>query len=189
MKSSFRALLFLFSLSLVACSQLPSSSLADSTSSSNHQPSQSTESSHHSSSSHLPYALGAITQQQLFDAYPTFSKAYQQYQVTPEDRSALQQLSQATELVIVFGSWCHDSQREVPRLLKLIDSANNTAIKTTLVAVGYNKQIPEAANPYRLAIQYTPTIFVIDQQGEELGRFIERPDTNWAADITAAINH
>lgn len=186
MKVTFCTLLLV--MSLMAYRQqptLPSSNLSNS---STHEPSTPSHTPQHSNNSQLPYALGTITQQQLFDAYPTFANAYNKHQVTAEDRSALQQLTQASELVIVFGSWCHDSQREVPRLLKLLDSANNSTIKVTLVAVGYNKQIPDDANPHQLAIKYTPTIFVLDKKGNELGRFIERPNSNWATDISELLS-
>ena len=77
------------------------------------------------------------------------------------------------DLLVLFGTWCHDSQREVPRLLKLLEQSKVELNSLTLVAVDYNKQDPQGlAEQFQL--KYTPTFIVIDQSKEQ-HRVVEKP--------------
>ena len=83
----------------------------------------------------------------------------------------------------MFGTWCHDSQREVPRLLKTFDLSGLEVPKLTLVAVDRKKTDPLGlAKQYGL--RYTPT-FILLNDGKELGRVIERPKTGLTQDLKA----
>ena len=64
--------------------------------------------------------LGDIQIQNLFTEYPLFKFRYDNYEVTNQiNLSDLEDIS----VVIMFGTWCHDSKREVPRMLRILDSA------------------------------------------------------------------
>ncbi|WP_166838506.1 hypothetical protein [Rheinheimera pleomorphica] len=88
-----------------------------------------------------------------------------------------------TSLVVLFGSWCHDSEREVPRLLKLIDQSGVELESLQLQGVDRRKQHPENLHN-QFALRYTPTIIVL-RDGNELGRIIEKPQRSLAADLAA----
>jgi thioredoxin 1 len=83
---------------------------------------------------------------------------------------------------VLFGTWCHDSQREVPRLLKLLDSSKVALASLKLVAVGYDKRDPEGIAA-RYQLKYSPTIIVLTA-GEELGRLVEKPKASIASDLS-----
>lgn len=131
-------------------------------------------------------SLGAMTQSQLLAKKDIFYKKFHAHQVDQNHIELINSISQPTKVLIVFGLWCHDSQREVPRLLKLLSEANNPNIEVEMISVGYDKKIPESANQYGVSIKYTPTVILFDQQGKELKRFVERPNTLWATDLAAA---
>ena len=129
-----------------------------------------------------PDLLGKISAEQLFAQYPVFQAEYNRYQPSQAELSAVGELKDDT-LVVLFGTWCHDSQREVPRLLKTFDLSGLDVPKLTLVAVDTNKMDPQGlASKY--ALKYTPTFVLLDGE-KEVGRVIERPKTSLGEDLHA----
>ena len=127
-------------------------------------------------------AIGLLNSQQLLSNYAAFAEQYAGY--TPQ-QSELEQMNalSGTSLLVLFGSWCHDSEREVPRLLKLVEQSGVALASLQLQAVDRNKQHPDNLhNQYDL--RYTPTIIVL-RDGKELGRVIEKPQQSLAADLAA----
>lgn len=126
--------------------------------------------------------LGPVSVQTLL-SQPAFQKNYDAYPVpavSKEARAALR----GVDLVVLFGSWCHDSVREVPRLLKTV--APVADIKLQLIGIDRQKQTPSAwVSQYQLA--FTPTVIVL-RDGRELGRVIERPEGDWLAQLTNLVN-
>lgn len=121
--------------------------------------------------------VGDIGAQQLFDAHPRFAEGYAAFEAeslaVPENVSVL----------LFFGTWCHDSEREVPRLLKLLETAGLSEDKLKLIALDYLKREPEG-RATKFNVRYTPTaIFMRD--GKEVGRIVERPNTGLYEDIKA----
>lgn len=91
------------------------------------------------------------------------------------------QALQGLSLLVLFGSWCHDSEREVPRLLKLLNQSGVKLQSLQLHAVNQQKQHPAQLH-LQYQLQYTPTIVVL-QGNTELGRIVERPIVSLAADL------
>ncbi|WP_448211359.1 thioredoxin family protein [Colwellia sp. MEBiC06753] len=128
-------------------------------------------------------AVGDINQTQLLAEYPSFLAEFSSFQETPEQIAMVEQFPNNLTLDIYFGTWCHDSQREVPRLLKAL--AHNQKVAVNLVALDGHKQEPLGRE--KIAdIKYTPTI-VVKIDGREVGRIIERPATDLITDITQFI--
>lgn len=129
-----------------------------------------------------PELMGEVSAEQLLAQYPAFQAEYKDYQPSKEELAAVAALEEDT-LVVLFGTWCHDSQREVPRLLKTFDLSGLDVPKLTLIAVDTNKTDPQGmAKKYQL--KYTPT-FVLLNDDKELGRVIERPRTSLTQDLQA----
>ena len=124
--------------------------------------------------------LGEVSAEQLLAQSPTFQDEYESYQPSEKELAAVASL-QDDSLVVLFGTWCHDSQREVPRLLKTFDLSGLDVPKLTLVAVDTKKNDPQGlAKKY--ALKYTPT-FVLLKGDKELGRVIERPKMSLTEDL------
>ncbi len=115
-----------------------------------------------------------------------FSKGYKEYQVDTAAITPLKNLKEATEIVVIIGTWCGDCHRETPRLIRILEEVNNPNIKVTYIGVDRAKSDPEG-----LAAQYEftriPTI-IVSQNGEELGRIIERPETSLEIDLAKILN-
>ena len=81
----------------------------------------------------------------------------------------------------MFGTWCHDSKREVPRMLRILDSAGVGTEQISLIGVDINKTEPKGREKlYNL--RNTPTLILL-KNGKEVGRIIERPNVSLEADL------
>ena len=81
----------------------------------------------------------------------------------------------------MFGTWCHDSKREVPRMLKILDSAGMKSEQISLIGVDINKTEPNGREQlYNL--KNTPT-FILLRNGTEVGRIVERPQISLESDL------
>lgn len=119
--------------------------------------------------------VGDIKPNELLYAYPSFRTGYETFEVEPLNLPA------DTSVLLFFGTWCHDSEREVPRLLKLLETSGLSEDKLTLIALDYRKREPEG-RAAEFNIRYTPTaIFMRD--GVEVGRIVERPATTLHEEI------
>ncbi|MEI8704132.1 TlpA family protein disulfide reductase [Pseudoalteromonas sp. B62] len=115
---------------------------------------------------------GEISTQALLSDYDKFNEQYKVFTPTAQDIALMQKLA-GKELIVLFGTWCHDSEREVPRLVKLLDESKVQLADIKFVAVGYNKQ-DDAGIAQANDLQYTPT-FIVKQNGKELVRVVEKP--------------
>ena len=129
--------------------------------------------------------LGEINAQVLLDSYAEFGSEYQRYTPTPDELKQIESL-RGKEVTVLFGTWCHDSKREVPRLLKLLDESKVELESLTLFAVDRNKSDPEGFAK-RLDLRYTPTI-IVSEDGGEVARIIERPDSGLAIDLQTQLS-
>ena len=122
--------------------------------------------------------LGDIQIQNLFTEYPVFKFRYDNYEVS--DQVNLFDLEDIS-VVIMFGTWCHDSKREVPRMLRILDSAGVGTEQISLIGVDINKTEPKGREKlYNL--RNTPTLILL-KNGKEVGRIIERPNVSLEADL------
>jgi thioredoxin 1 len=128
---------------------------------------------------------GMISASQLLTEYPQFRSAYEQYQPSSTEIDAVKTLV-GKSLVVLFGTWCHDSEREVPRLLKLLNLSGVELQNLSLHGVNHNKQEP--TNLHRqYNLKYSPTIILLQGQ-DELGRIIEKPLVSLGEDLASFIS-
>ena len=128
--------------------------------------------------------VGLISAQELLRTNASFADSYQAYQPSDSELAAAKTLK-GKNLTVLFGTWCHDSQREVPRLLKVLDMAHSPLNELKLIGVNVNKQEPSGL--YRsLELRYTPT-FVLFAGDTELGRVVEKPTVSLGEDLAALL--
>ena len=125
------------------------------------------------------YPVGDISQAELLDRHEVFKRNYDAYEVA----SGVDGLPPDLEVTILFGTWCHDSEREVPRMLKLLAASGVKKENISLIALDIRKEEPEG-RAKALDVRFTPT-FIIFSSGIELGRIIERPTDSLGTDLEA----
>jgi thioredoxin 1 len=127
------------------------------------------------------YPLGDISQAQLLERHEVFKRNYDAYEVT----AGIDGLPPDLEVTILFGTWCHDSEREVPRMLKLLAASGVKKENISLIALDIRKEEPEG-RAKDLDVRFTPT-FIIFSNGIELGRIVERPTETLESDLAAIV--
>ena len=130
------------------------------------------------------FYVGKISNAQIISQLESFQPSQNYFSDT--EIAQLRTIAEPIEVKVFFGEWCHDSVREVPRLLEMFKRANNPNIKTMFFALDTNKSDPDGIAVSH-SIKRTPTIIVY-KNDKELGRFLEFPTTNWANDITTLAN-
>lgn len=117
----------------------------------------------------------------LLQAYPPYQRAYNKYM---PDEKIMQQLSareDVVEVIAFYGIWCRDSRREIPRLLKVMDTLAQNDGDFYLQLVPINREHKRLDRGRPLQLMVTPTL-VVYINGREVGRIEERarPDTESA---------
>jgi thiol-disulfide isomerase/thioredoxin len=107
-----------------------------------------------------------------FDDYEPNSESFNK--LLDKDKTGL-------TIKIVMGTWCPDSRREVPRLMKVLDTWQFPSEKITIIGVDNAKHSP-VGEYVNLDIQRVPTI-IIYKNNIEAGRIIENPTTSLEQDI------
>jgi thiol-disulfide isomerase/thioredoxin len=106
-----------------------------------------------------------------------FGKYFEEYYSAYEpDRTVTNELKprqEGIEILIVLGSWCSDSQEQVPRFFKILDIIRFNKKSVQIVAVNSSKE-GGTVDLVNYNIQNVPT-FVIFRKGREIGRIIEKP--------------
>ena len=134
-------------------------------------------------SENVSLSIGEIEGKELLTRYQSFQIPYEQFSLTDQQIALVKQWPSSVHVEVFFGTWCHDSQREVPKLLKLL--SYNKAVIYHLIALDYQKTEPTGV-AIKKDIKYTPT-FIVFQNKKELGRIIERPNTSLIADLDEII--
>ena len=111
-----------------------------------------------------------------------YNYEYEEY--SPE-QSVIEKLKKyindVLRIKIVMGSWCSDSQREVPRFHRIMDEAGIPDEKVELISVNRDKVVP-GIDISALKIERVPTFIVYDGI-KELGRIIETPAETLEEDL------
>ena len=127
------------------------------------------------------YPLGDISHAELLERHEVFKRNYDAYEVT----AGIDGLPADLKVKILFGTWCHDSEREVPRMLKLLSASGVKEANISLISLDIRKEEPEG-RAKALDVRFTPT-FIFLTGGTEMGRIVERPNVNLEHDIKAML--
>ena len=125
---------------------------------------------------------GSIEIEELFSKYSVFKIGYDNY--VPPKLSALKYND--IRVVVFFGTWCHDSKRELPRALKIFNEMGINDENIELIAVGLDKKEPQG-RALKLNLVYTPTL-IFFRGSKEIGRIIEKPVISLEKDIALIIS-
>ena len=116
-----------------------------------------------------------------------FQDEYDHYTIDLESLELIQSdLFSTIQIKIVMGTWCGDSQRELPRLIKILNHLEYNYENLSIIGVDKNKTA-KGTEFDQLNIELVPTIiFYVDNQ--EIGRIIESPAESLEKDIAGFIS-
>jgi thiol-disulfide isomerase/thioredoxin len=107
-----------------------------------------------------------------------YTKEHDEYAIDQTAVAALKKEKIKTyNIIVVMGTWCEDSHREVPRLFKILEAVDFPDNKLTMIAVNRKKEAPSGEEGI-YNIQKVPTI-IVKKYGKEIGRIIESPNTGY----------
>ncbi|NDV79228.1 hypothetical protein D0T57_09605 [Dysgonomonas sp. 511] len=124
--------------------------------------------------------LGKITKEDLNkEPYNEWlDREYTAYEPNKETIAELKKANkQGLSVQIFLGTWCGDSHREVPRMLKILEQAGFADDKIEIVGlntgVGVSKQSPTGEEKGKYIFK-VPT-FIVSKGGKEVNRIVEFP--------------
>lgn len=94
------------------------------------------------------------------------------------------------KIEIFLGTWCGDSKREVPNMIRILTDAGYDTSLVTLICVDNElanyKQSPQHEEVGK-NIHHVPTFIIYDEK-QEIGRIVERPITSLEKDLSAILH-
>lgn len=128
------------------------------------------------------YLVGQVSRSELQTGNfgDLFINEYQAYKPNQEILTQLKKYIYDCQIVLVLGTWCHDSQQQVPRFYKLLDELHYNTSAITNICVDKNKNA-EGTSVNTLNIERVPT-FIFFKDDKEIGRIIETPNTSLEED-------
>lgn len=115
-----------------------------------------------------------------------FDESYKQHPLDTVTMRAIKDVLTQTDITLFMGTWCEDSQREVPAFFKALDIVGIDASHINLITISEDKTAPEALLEGR-DIQYVPTI-IFEKEGKELGRIVEYSIYSIEKDMAKILN-
>lgn len=116
-----------------------------------------------------------------------FTKNYTAYTVDTATAAQLGPLLKDKHIEIFMGTWCGDSKREVPRMLKILDCAGVPAAQITLIMVDDEdsayKQSPGHEEKGKF-IHRVPDLLLYSNE-QEMNRIVESPVVSLEKDLLA----
>lgn len=108
-----------------------------------------------------------------------FKSEYENYE--PKDTLIKKLNLKDVQIVIVMGTWCSDTRKQLPRFMKILEHVSFDMENLTMFAVDRKKKAEEIDIDYYV-IELVPT-FIFYKNDSELGRIIESPKASLEADI------
>jgi len=119
-----------------------------------------------------------------FSSY--FKAEYAKYKPDPAILKEILPKIKGVVITIIMGTWCSDSQEQVPRFFRILDSLGVHIEPLTIICVNKDKQ----GGPVSLEglnLEKVPT-FIFYRDKKELGRIIESPSGTLEKDMLSIIS-
>lgn len=137
--------------------------------------------------------LGKSSRDKIEQLFPTWIDEYYNYQPNELTVGNIASLLHNVRITCIFGTWCIDSKRELPRMWKILEMAGYPISDMEMLAVGSSRFTREMGIDPQL-ISWSEKIkeqygvervatFIIHRKEKELGRIVERPRQSLEEDL------
>lgn len=116
-----------------------------------------------------------------------FNSEYRPYHPKQDILSQLKNGIYNKSILVVLGTWCHDSKEQVPRFYKVLDQLDYNTSDVEIICVDRGKTAG-SLDISHLNIEKVPT-FIIYSGDMELGRIIETPTLSMEEDLLKILNN
>ena len=118
--------------------------------------------------------VGRVSLEQLkYFTKDWLKKEYQNYPINRTALNEIKPLLEGKDLVLVMGTWCEDSQREVPGMIKILEESEFPMNRLTIITVDEDKISPNKREK-EIDLFKVPTL-VFYENGKEMNRIVEFP--------------
>ena len=120
-----------------------------------------------------------------------YLNSYSQYTVDTDLIKMFQKKLGKHSIKLFLGTWCGDSRREVPRILKILEHANFPNDNLEIVAVDSRKpnyKKSPGGEEKGWDIRKVPTLIFL-KNGKETNRIVESPISSLEEDILSIVNN
>ena len=115
-----------------------------------------------------------------------FDFGYNNYTPNKETIEQLKPIVNTIKIKAFMGTWCGDSQEQVPSFYKILEAANFNFNNLEMITVSRKKTTPSGLQK-GFDILRVPT-FIIFKNNKEIGRFVEYPRETIENDLLKIIN-
>jgi hypothetical protein len=118
-----------------------------------------------------------------------FIQGYQSYPVDTSSLAGIAPGLEDLEIILFLGTWCSDSQTQVPQFYKILDYLHYDLRRLTTIALERQEDKKLVSPQHQEAdwgIGFVPTIIFI-RDGTELGRITEYPQQSLEKDMARII--
>jgi cyclophilin family peptidyl-prolyl cis-trans isomerase/HEAT repeat protein/thiol-disulfide isomerase/thioredoxin len=137
----------------------------------------------------LPLEVGTVTEERLLTRVPDYAQLKSQYAPDATVLEMMKSYVQPGDRVEVYmGTWCPDSQREVPKFLRIVGDLRTqfaVDLPATYFALDRSKQKPAKLIAGKSVDKVATFIYYRD--GHEIGRIVEKPASPQFEDDLLAI--
>lgn len=128
-----------------------------------------------------------LLQKTPYDSW--YYASFNSYAIDSATMQAVKPLLAQKRIEIFLGTWCGDSKREVPRMLKMLKHTGFDTTGLSLIFVSNSpaayKQSPQHEEANK-DIRRVPTLIVYDN-AKEIGRIVESPVVSLEKDLLAIL--
>ena len=131
--------------------------------------------------------VGKVSLAQL-STYTTdwYSNEYDLYKTNQSLLTKIKPLLNNKKVTLIMGTWCEDSQREVPRMIKILTEAGYPTSSMDIIAVDEDKTTPGKLEKV-FELFNVPTL-IFSENGTEINRIVEFPINGLEQDILAILS-
>ena len=133
-----------------------------------------------------PVLTGPIGVADLLDLPGWFGTDFLSYNPVPAYLERIPQHIADVEILCFLGTWCPDSRREVPRMIRILQATKRPPETMRMIGLDRAKRSPDALEA-RYTIERVPT-FIFLRDGKELGRIVESPLGSLEKDMLGIID-
>ena len=126
-----------------------------------------------------------LAQLRAFTSSDWYKNEYALYKVNQSVLAEIKPLLKDKKVSLIMGTWCEDSQREVPGMIKILTEAGYPTASMEIIAVDEDKTTPGKLEKV-FDLFNVPTL-IFSEDGTEINRIVEFPINSLEQDILAIL--
>ncbi|MDB2702991.1 thioredoxin [Flavobacteriaceae bacterium] len=115
-----------------------------------------------------------------------YNNEYDLYKTNQSLLTKIKPLLNNKKVTLIMGTWCEDSQREVPGMIKILTEAGYPTSSMDIIAVDEDKTTPGQLEKV-FELFNVPTL-IFSENGTEINRIVEFPINGLEQDILAILS-